>query len=113
MNVYDKAHELARELSRSTEHLALMGAKKAVMEDSAAEAMISDFSKRQREVMMLYQSGSTPSSEQVTALQSLMEIMRQNSILNAYLEADAREGQLLEDIQKIIIDAVSDARWDR
>jgi len=112
MNPYDKAHELAREIARSTECQAMLQAKEAVKADAGASRMMSDFEAKQKAVYALMQAGQDPVPEQVDELRTLMEIMRQNTILAAYLQADARLGQLLNDVQRIIIDAVSATRWE-
>jgi len=112
MNPYDKAHELARDVAHSTEYIAMLAAKEAVKADAAASRMMNDFEVKQRTAYGMMQAGQDPSSEQMEELRMLMEIMRQNSLLAAYLQADARLGQLLNDIQRIIIDAVRDTRWE-
>ena len=112
MNPYDKAHELAREVARSSEFTALLQAKQAVSEDGAATRMMNDFEHRQQIVYRLYQEGQEVAPEQLSELRALMEIMKQNSTLAAYLQADARVGQLINDIQKIIVDAIAPGRWE-
>ena len=112
MNSYDRAHELAREVARSSEYRALLQAKEAIMADPAASRMMNDYERKQQAVYQLYQSGGVPAPEQLGELRALVEIMRQNSVLAGYMQADSRLGQLISDIQKIIIDAISDARWE-
>ena len=112
MNPYDKAHELAREVARSQECQNMIQAKDAVKADAAASRMMNDFEKKQRTAYAMMQSGEEPSPEQLGELRVLMDVMRQNSVLAAYLQADARLGQLLNDIQRIIVDAVSMTRWE-
>ena len=111
MNPYDKAHELAREVARSVEYQGMIQAKEAVKADPGASRMMNDFERKQRVAYSLMQSGQEPTAEQLGELRTLADIMGQNSVLSAYLQADARLGQLLNDIQRIILDAVSETRW--
>lgn len=112
MNPYDKAHELGRELAASPEYHAMLAAKKAVAADAVASRMMNDFDRKQRAAYLLIQQGGNPSMEQMQELQTLAEIIQQNSILGDYLQADARLGQLLGDVQRIIHDAVQGVRWE-
>ena len=107
MNPYDKAHELARELTHCTEFLALQETRAAVEADAAAAGMLADYEAKQQAIYKLYQEGKVPAEEQVAATHALLDIMQQNSILSAYLVADSRMGRLINDIQKIIFSAVS------
>ena len=111
MNPYDKAHELARIIRASSECQTMLQAKEAIMQDAAAARMMDDFERKQQLIYQQYQDGQMPESEQLAEMRTLMDIMRANSVLAPYLQADARLALLINDIQRIIVDSVSDTRW--
>jgi len=102
---------MARELTRSQEYMNLVQAREEVRKDAAASRMMDDFHSKQQVIYQLYQRGEAPTAEQLAEARTLMEILQQNSLLSSYLQADARLGQLLTDIQKILMSAISDSRW--
>jgi len=112
MNPYNLAHDLAREVAKSSEYLAVLAAKEAVLKDAGATRMMNDYEGKQNSLYQLYQSGVSPSMEQLEEARALLEVMRQNNTLEGYFLADARLGRLISDIQKILLDAIGPARWE-
>lgn len=106
MEVYDRAHELARELSRSSEYNDFRLAK-AKLESSATNIeMLRDFRRRQLELEMALLGGQEPDPAAKKALEESYRIISLNPTITAYLEAEQRLARMLADIQKILLDAL-------
>ncbi len=106
VNVYDHAHSLARALRESDENKAYQQARSRIKGKPSAEQMVADFHKKQLELQTLALQGKEPSAEQQEQLQKLYEIIQGDPDVREYLMAEQRLGRLLQDIYKIIGEAV-------
>ncbi|MDD3839949.1 MAG: YlbF family regulator [Clostridia bacterium] len=106
MNVYDKANELARALSQSTEYRKLKDLKEKIDKDKTTKKMLDDFLKSQFEVQLEIQSGKQPDKQKTEKLQKLQEVVTYNRDISEFLQAQYVFGKMLSDIYKIIGDAV-------
>lgn len=106
MQVYDRAHELARELSRSSEYNDFRLAKAKLESNATNVDMLRDFRRRQLALEMAVLSGKEPDPADKKALEESHRIISLNPTITAYLEAEQRLARLLADIQKILIDAL-------
>lgn len=106
MEVYDRAHELARALSRSEEYGDYRLAR-AKLESSAANLeMLRDFRRRRLEMEMALLRGQEPDPSLRQALEESYRIISLNPTITAFLAAEERLARLLADIQKILFDAI-------
>ncbi len=106
VNVHDYAHSLARALRDSPEHKALATARQRVKGNATAEQMIKDYHNKQLEMQAEVLQGKEPSQAQQEALQRLLTIIQGSADVRDYLQAEARLGTLLNDIYKILGEAV-------
>lgn len=106
INVHDYAHNLARALRESPEVRSFSAAKAKIKGNSPAEQMVADIHKRQMELQTLAMQGKEPSPEQKEALERLYGVIQGHPDVRDYLMAEQRLGILLNDIYKIIGDAV-------
>lgn len=106
VNVHDYAHSLARALKESPEHKAYTAAKSRIKGKRSAEEMVADFHKKQLELQTQAMQGKEPSDQQKAALQQLYSVIQGDPDARDYLMAEQRLGVLLQDIYKIIGDAV-------
>ncbi len=106
MDVYDRAHELARALGRSGEYNDFRLARAKLAGSTSSMDMLRDFRRRQLELEMAVLSGKEPDQELKQALEESYRIINLNPAITAYLEAEARVARLLADIQKILLDAM-------
>jgi cell fate (sporulation/competence/biofilm development) regulator YlbF (YheA/YmcA/DUF963 family) len=106
MNVYDKAHELARALQSSQEYQRLAEQKQRVDADPAAKKMLEDFRRRQWEMETQRLMGESISEGDEAAMQRLQEAVSLHPVLRDTLEAEYRFGIIYSDIHKIIDESV-------
>jgi cell fate (sporulation/competence/biofilm development) regulator YlbF (YheA/YmcA/DUF963 family) len=106
INVHDYAHNLARALKESPEHRAFAAAKMKIKGRPTAEKMIADFHQKQMELQAVVMQGKEPSKEQQEAVQQLYSIIQGDTDVREYLAVEQRLGTLLNDIYKIIGDAI-------
>lgn len=106
VNVHDHAHSLARALKESPEYKAFAAAKKRLEANKGAQQMVGDFHNKQIEVQSLVLQGQKPSAAQQEALQKLYGVIQGSIDARDYLAAEQRLATILNDIYKIIGDAV-------
>ncbi|WP_258359303.1 YlbF family regulator [Moorella sulfitireducens] len=106
MEVYDRAHELARALSRSNEYGDYRLARAKMESNPANLDMLRDFRRRQLELEMTLLSGKEPDPALKQAVEESYRIISLNPSITAYLAAEERVARLLADIQKILLDAI-------
>lgn len=108
MNLYDKAHDLARGIRESQEFKQMSDRKQQVEADANAKKMLDDFRRRQWELETRRIMGESISDEDMMQLQRLHESIQLHAVVREYLEAEYRFGIIYSDIQKILADAVKD-----
>lgn len=103
--ILDLARRLGQALAGSPEYAAYKKAQAEVEGNVAAQFMLRDFRTRQFEVEKAKLSGTfTP--ELVRELQEKAQIVAANPVVRDYLEAEARFGNLMMDVQRLIGEAV-------
>lgn len=109
MATYDLAHELARTLKESEQFKQFLKSKEKVMSDANNHKMVREFQLKQweiREAQMLEQEISEEKQQELERLYSLVSI---NPTAREYLEAEFEVSCMVNDIQKIIGEAIQDA----
>jgi len=109
MATNDLAYELARTLKESEEFKHFLVSKKKVMSDASNHKMIRQFQLKQweiREAQMLETEISEEKQQELERLYSLVSI---NPAAREYLEAEFEVSRMVNDIQKIIGEAIQDA----
>ena len=106
MNVYDKAHELARGMKESTEYAEYRSAKELVFSDEKNKGMLGDFKQRQHALQTSILAGQKPDDKQLQELQNLYNIIAANTDLQRFLDAELTLDRLLADIYRIVGEAV-------
>jgi cell fate (sporulation/competence/biofilm development) regulator YlbF (YheA/YmcA/DUF963 family) len=109
MNVYDAANQLAKELRESHEYKKLLSAKEALGKDQEAEKMVRDFLGKQAQLQIDAMSGKELDKGKQEQLQKLYEVIALNSDGREYMQVYMRFQLMLEDIYKILGDAVKPA----
>jgi len=111
MNPYDKAYELADALRLQADIQQMKEVKIRIQNNAAAKEMMDDFFECQQTLMKLYQSGVVPDQAKMDEVEKLMKIMLGNSFCKEYIELEMRIAQMMNDIQKILSEAVKEATW--
>lgn len=106
INVHDYAHNLARALKECPENKAFQAAKAKIKGRESAERMIADFHQKQLELQSLALQGKEPPAEQQEALERLFGIIQGDPDVRDFIMAEQRLGVLLNDINKIIGEAI-------
>lgn len=105
MNVYDRAHELARVLRESEEVKEYKRVKEKIDGNPGNKRMVDDYRKAQLEAYSLQMQGKQPSKEDMEKMTKLMNLISLNSEVREFLEAEMKFSRLWEDILKILGDA--------
>ncbi|MBM7581257.1 cell fate (sporulation/competence/biofilm development) regulator YlbF (YheA/YmcA/DUF963 family) [Caldicoprobacter guelmensis] len=106
MNVYDKAHELARALSASKEYRDYKAAKERIEQDETTKRMLKDFKKRQLQLQAAYLSGRQPDEKELDTFKKLSELIQHSPDISNFLQAEYRLNTLMSDIYRILSEAV-------
>lgn len=108
MAANDLAHELARTLKESDEFKQFLKSKEKVKSDAGNHKMVREFQLKQweiREAQMLDQEISEEKQQELERLYSLVSL---NLAAREYLEAEFEVSRIVNDIQKIIGEAIQD-----
>jgi len=108
VNIYDKAHELARVFKKSEEYRNLLAAQVRLSADSAAYKMFLDYRRKEIAYQTAMMSGQTPDDSELKNLERLAQIIGLNSAVRDYIQAEARLGVIFSDIQRIIGDSIKE-----
>ena len=99
--VYDKARELARDISQSPEYTEYKKLREAAMANETTKGLIQQYHQLQLRAQAA-QLGGQKDEE----LQKLGEILMLNQDASAYLMAEFRLNQMLGDVYKILAEAI-------
>jgi cell fate (sporulation/competence/biofilm development) regulator YlbF (YheA/YmcA/DUF963 family) len=113
MNVYDCANQLAKELKESHEYKKLLTAKEALDKDEAAAGMVRDFLGKQAELHLEAMGGKEIDKSKQEQLQKLYELLALNSVSRDYIQTYMRFQLMLEDVYKILGEAVKPVLSDK
>ena len=106
MNAYDSANQLARSITESEEYKKLAAAKSALGSDEGAQKMVKDFLAKQAQLQLEAISGKEGVKDKQEQLRKLYELIAQNSKGRDYMQALMRFQLLLDDVYKILGEAV-------
>ncbi|WP_157935353.1 YlbF family regulator [Kyrpidia spormannii] len=107
MNPYDYAHGLARALRESEWYRNLKEAKERLEADPEALRMAHDIRRRTLELQLKSMGGQTVTTEEQEQLRKLQEVAMLHSVVRAYLEAESRLSVVMDDIQRILAEAIA------
>ncbi len=106
MNVYDYAHSLARAIRHSVEYREYREALSKVEADKPSHEMLLDFRREQLELEGMRLAGQDVGDRE-EKLKKMFEVIRINQYINDFLGKEYRFARMMEDIQKILAEAVS------
>lgn len=102
MSVYNKAHDLARELTASVEYQDYLKAKENLEKDKPNMMLLEEFRRKQWEVQMAQFLGQEIEEEVINQLDQVYQALSLNPLINEFLMAEYRLTRLLGDVQKIL-----------
>ncbi|MBP2642784.1 MAG: hypothetical protein H6Q67_671 [Firmicutes bacterium] len=108
MSVYNKAHELARELKESAEYKKLVEIKAVVDTDDEAKKMVKDFLVKKAELEYEALTGKGEDKTKLAQLQQMAGLLSHNTKARECIEAYTRFHIIMSDVSKIIGDSVAE-----
>jgi len=105
MNLYDKAHELARAIRDSEDYRLYEQAKEAATQDETNKALLDEYKKLQFRLQVQVASGGPPMAEDLERYQKLTALLQMSPEATAYIMAEFRLQRTLADIYKILGEA--------
>lgn len=108
MKVYDKANELAKDLTECNEYITYKKIKEEVYANPELKEKIKEFDKVRYEAQVLAIQGEQQDADKMKKLQELYEILMKEPRVKEYFDAEVRFNVLLADVNKIIGEAVKD-----
>jgi cell fate (sporulation/competence/biofilm development) regulator YlbF (YheA/YmcA/DUF963 family) len=105
-NVYDLAHQLARAIKNSQEYKEYIQKKNDLYKDEKNKKMVEDFREKVINIQVKKLSGKEVSQEELDNVKRLEDILRLNPTVNEFLIAEYRYSKLIEDVSKIIGEAI-------
>lgn len=106
MNIYDKAHDLAKSMKESKEVQEITAAIKLIEADPESKQMLDSFRERQIEVQQRIMAGDMPSQEEMEKMEKLFEVLSLNLNIRRLFDAERRLSIIIEDVNKIISDSL-------
>lgn len=104
MNVYDKAHELARTMKESPEFQEYERLRVAAYEDSTNRALLDEYKRLQYRMQARVAGGQRVDEDEMKRLQQISALLQFNSDASEYLMAEFRFQKMLADVYKILAD---------
>ena len=106
MNIYDTAHRLAGEISRSDECARLRELRERAYSDDTNRVLLDEYKRLQMQLQMsmVGAAGQMP-SEDMQRFQQLASLLYMNSDVQAYLMAEMQMQKTLGDVFKILTEA--------
>ena len=105
MMVYDKAHDLAKELQQCEDYKEYIRLKQIVTADDQTKSLLADYKKLQLEAQASMLSGGGPAEETMDKLKKLGEVLMFKPEVAQYFAAEYKFQTMISDIYKIIGDA--------
>ncbi len=106
MNIYDKAHEFARELKDYPEVVKLREVGKKIDGNEVNKKILDDFRKLQIEAYSQQMQNGKISDKTTEKLKNLGSIISMNPSVSEYIQAEQRFSVMWEDVLKILNDAI-------
>lgn len=104
MNVYDKAHELAKALKECPEVAEVKSMMQLIDEDPESKQMLNDFRQRQAEMQQKMMAGEMPDPADMEKMEKLFSVLQLNTNISKLFDAERRLSVIIEDINKIVLE---------
>lgn len=106
VNVYDSVNQTAKAIKESHEYKKLLSAKEQLSSDKDAQKMVKDFLKKQAELQLEAMTSKEPAKDKQEQLKKLYELLSLNEKSREYVQTYMRFQLMLEDIYKILGEAI-------
>jgi cell fate (sporulation/competence/biofilm development) regulator YlbF (YheA/YmcA/DUF963 family) len=105
MFVYDKAHELAKEIQGSADYQEYARLKQEVTADETTKGLLAEYKKLQMEAQTGYLVGKEPDEALMDRIKKLGEVLQFNPEMTAFFAAEYKFQTMINDVYRIIGDA--------
>ena len=106
MNIYDKAHEFARELRNLPEVVEYRNNAKKISESENLKKMVEDFRRVQFEAYSEQMQTGKISDDTKVKMQNVANVVMLNQEVSAYIQSEAKFAVIWEDLLKILNEAI-------
>lgn len=106
MNVYDSAHNLSKAIKESEAYKDYADAKDNLESNKSMNESFLDFKRRETDLRVSVLSGKEPDENEVEKLNKLFGVLSKDPLCSEYFRAEGRYRQLLDDLSKILAEAM-------
>ena len=106
MNVYNEAHNLAAALKECDEFMVYNDLKEKINANPELNKALNDFQFQQIQLQMKQMQGQEMGEEDINNIQQLYGILMRDPLAGEYLQAEMRFSMMMNDVYKIIGDAI-------
>lgn len=102
MNIYDRAHELVKEIKATQEYIDYKKLLKEVESNDSLKIMIEDFHSKQLELQKDQILNDNVDEKKKAKLQELFQVLSKDAKALEFINAEMKFGQIMADISKIL-----------
>ncbi len=106
MNVYDSAHSLSKAIKESDAYKDYAEAKKSLESNKSLNESFLDFKQKEADLRVSMLSGKEPDENEMETLNKLFGVLSKDPLCSEYFRAEGRYRQLLDDLSKILAEAM-------
>jgi len=111
--IYDKAHELVRDIKVSPEYGELKVAREKLEKNSESQKVLQDYQVKRLELQTMQMQGIEITAEKRQEYEKITELIRLHPTVSEYLEAEYKMAKIMDDIQRIIIDGLEIKQFEK
>lgn len=108
VNIYDTANQLERELRETDQYVNLKAAFEKVRGDEEASGLFNEFRQVQQTLQQKQMTGQEITEEEAQNAQEISGKIGQNEIIGELLEAEKAVGQMIDDINQVVLKPVQE-----
>lgn len=106
VNIYDTANQLEREIRETDQFVALKEAFSAVKSNEEANQVFEEFRSVQQVLQQKQMTGQEITEEEAQNAQAISAKIGENDIISNLLEAEKQVGQMIDDINQVVLKPV-------
>lgn len=107
-NIFDTAHQLAKEIQKSKEYNDYKKARENVIANPSLKDKIENFEQLRYDVQVLSMEKGEQNPEKMKKLQQMYNILIENKEIKEYFDLEVKFNVMVADINKIIAEAMGD-----
>ncbi len=108
MLIYDKTHELVKEIKNAPEFIAFQEAKAAIDKEESTKKLVQDFIAKQMEIEYEMMGGKPEDKAKTAQIQQMYQLIIANQKAAAFMQAYMSFQRIVADVYKILGDSVAE-----